>query len=154
MVIHPRSPYLGASPDGVVTCSCCGTGAVEVKCPFSCTEESFSEAAGSSAFYSESVSDESFNLKETHSYFYQLQLQMCLCDVKYGWREDELVVKINNQFLDDTLRGRVHLYGCNVNKIYKPQNSPFSNTSNFTGHYTEIHPIQNISTLLQLSLLL
>jgi len=29
---------MGATPDG--NCSCCGTGVVEVKCPFSCAEKS------------------------------------------------------------------------------------------------------------------
>ncbi|GLV38597.1 hypothetical protein CBL_08590 [Carabus blaptoides fortunei] len=28
-------PQLGASPDGIITCSYCGTGCFEVKCPFS-----------------------------------------------------------------------------------------------------------------------
>ncbi|GLV46247.1 hypothetical protein CBL_12324 [Carabus blaptoides fortunei] len=27
-------PQLGASPDGIITCSCCGTGCIEIKCPF------------------------------------------------------------------------------------------------------------------------
>ena len=25
-------PYMGASPDGIVSCSCCGKGVLEVKC--------------------------------------------------------------------------------------------------------------------------
>ena len=33
LVIHPRLPHFGASPDGVITCSCCGTDIAEVKCP-------------------------------------------------------------------------------------------------------------------------
>ena len=28
-------PHLGVSPDGVTTCSCCGDGLLEIKCPFS-----------------------------------------------------------------------------------------------------------------------
>ena len=26
-------PFIGASPDAIVTCKCCGTGVVEIKCP-------------------------------------------------------------------------------------------------------------------------
>ena len=40
LVIHPDSPHLGASPNGIVNCSCCGAGVIEVKCPFSCTDRS------------------------------------------------------------------------------------------------------------------
>ena len=34
-VIHTSYPHMGASPDGIVTCECCGCGVLEVKCPFS-----------------------------------------------------------------------------------------------------------------------
>ena len=33
--INPDHPHLGASPDGLVTCSCCGDGLLEIKCPYS-----------------------------------------------------------------------------------------------------------------------
>ena len=33
--VNPKYPYLGASPDGLVTCACCGNGLLEVKCPYS-----------------------------------------------------------------------------------------------------------------------
>ncbi len=28
-----ETPYIGASPDGLICCSCCGKGVLEVKCP-------------------------------------------------------------------------------------------------------------------------
>ena len=33
-VISSDYPFLGASPDGLVSCDCCGEGLVEIKCPF------------------------------------------------------------------------------------------------------------------------
>ena len=33
--LHSDYPYLGASPDGLVYCLCCGPGLVEIKCPYS-----------------------------------------------------------------------------------------------------------------------
>ena len=33
-VIQNKS-FLGASPDAVVSCSCCGKGVLEIKCPYS-----------------------------------------------------------------------------------------------------------------------
>ena len=45
LVVHSEHPHLGASPDGVVSCDCCGLGVLEIKCPFSCTNKSFTEAS-------------------------------------------------------------------------------------------------------------
>ena len=33
-VINSTWPHLGATPDGIVDCACCGKGVVEIKCPF------------------------------------------------------------------------------------------------------------------------
>ena len=35
LFVNPQYPYLGASPDGVVSCQCCGEGIIEIKCPYS-----------------------------------------------------------------------------------------------------------------------
>ena len=39
LVINPKWPYLGATPDGKVSCTCCGKGIIEIKCPY-CHKES------------------------------------------------------------------------------------------------------------------
>ena len=33
--INPLYPHMGASPDGLTKCGCCGNGLLEIKCPFS-----------------------------------------------------------------------------------------------------------------------
>lgn len=35
LLVNPKYPYLGASIDGLVICEDCGTGLIEVKCPYS-----------------------------------------------------------------------------------------------------------------------
>ena len=35
LVVNPQYPFLGASPDALIKCSCCGQGIVEIKCPYS-----------------------------------------------------------------------------------------------------------------------
>ena len=35
LIVDPMYPFMGASPDGLVSCTCCGRGVLEVKCPFS-----------------------------------------------------------------------------------------------------------------------
>lgn len=33
-IVDEENPFLGASPDGLIECTCCGCGVLEVKCPF------------------------------------------------------------------------------------------------------------------------
>lgn len=32
LFVSQKTPYIGASPDGVVSCKCCGKGIIEIKC--------------------------------------------------------------------------------------------------------------------------
>ena len=34
LVINPKWPYVGASPDGFISCHYCGKGVLEIKCPY------------------------------------------------------------------------------------------------------------------------
>ena len=34
LVLNPKWPHLGASPDGLVQCDCCGKWVVEIKYPY------------------------------------------------------------------------------------------------------------------------
>ncbi|EEC20059.1 hypothetical protein IscW_ISCW022943, partial [Ixodes scapularis] len=34
LLVSPEKPFLAASPDGVVSCLCCGSAILEVKCPW------------------------------------------------------------------------------------------------------------------------
>ena len=42
---------MGASPDGVVQCTCCGTGVIETKCPYLCKEKEFNGRAENRTFF-------------------------------------------------------------------------------------------------------
>ena len=45
LFLHPSYSFMGATPDGIVYCSCCGSGTLEIKCPYICRERSFEEVA-------------------------------------------------------------------------------------------------------------
>ena len=47
LLIHTSYPHLGASPDGVISCNCCGNGVLEVKCPYNARQLSLEEATDS-----------------------------------------------------------------------------------------------------------
>ena len=44
LVVNPKHPFLGASPDEYVICSCHGKSLIEVKYPYQCHDKSAEEA--------------------------------------------------------------------------------------------------------------
>ncbi|KAK0141356.1 hypothetical protein N1851_021688 [Merluccius polli] len=76
LVVHPDNPHLGASPDGVANCSCCGRGAVEIKCPYK-----YRDGLKGSSDDTDFCLDKSFHLKKNHKYYHQVQLHMFVCGV-------------------------------------------------------------------------
>ena len=80
-------PYLRASPNSIVSCSCCGVGCLEIKCPYCDREKSIDNIVQKSSCI-EKVNDSDI-LKENHQYFYQIQVQLLVtnyeyCDLFYG----------------------------------------------------------------------
>lgn len=43
LTVIPGKAYIGASPDGLVKCDCCGKGLLEIKCPFSIADSAPNE---------------------------------------------------------------------------------------------------------------
>ena len=82
IVIDTLYPHMGASPDGIVNCVCCGKGVIEIKCPFSCRDKTIREATGEKHFFLELVDGE-HHLKKEHAYYYQVQAQMKFCNSLY-----------------------------------------------------------------------
>ncbi|KAK0154651.1 hypothetical protein N1851_003039 [Merluccius polli] len=91
LVVHPDNPHLGASPDGVANCSCCGRGAVEIKCPYK-----YRDGLKGSSDDTDFCLDKSFHLKKNHKYYHQVQLHMFVCGVQYCdfviWTQRDLVI--------------------------------------------------------------
>ena len=76
LVVNSDYPFLGASPDGEVACSCCGKGIIEIKCPFTCREKTFDEAVEDRDFCLMKQPDGKFALQKRHQYYYQVQAQL------------------------------------------------------------------------------
>lgn len=80
--ISLEKPEFGASPDGLVTCSCCGSGCLEIKSPY---------RLGLGAKLIDLVKLKDFCLQRgekifldpTHEYYYQVQFQMFCLEKKY-----------------------------------------------------------------------
>ncbi|KAM9834824.1 uncharacterized protein ACBT44_014087 [Syngnathus typhle] len=91
-------PYFGASPDGLLSCDCCGKGCLEIKCPFCIKDKGVEEvAAESKAFCLEQKLNGNYVLREDHQYYYQVQSQLYCTGRKYCdfvvWKENLLFIQ-------------------------------------------------------------
>ena len=77
MFVSKEFPFLGASPDGLVHCTCHGRGLLEIKCP-SNHKESLE------LWYTDpNCPVLSENMKTNHPYYYQVQHQMLVTNLNY-----------------------------------------------------------------------
>ena len=76
-------PYIGASPDGIVCCLCCRRSALKIKCPYCHQGESIDFAASHDKMFCLKEADGKLQLDNDHMYYYQIQTQLFVCDVKY-----------------------------------------------------------------------
>ena len=77
-----NDPYLGATPDGIVSCDCCGVGLLEIKCPFKYKNSILSDI-DDRQFYLEKDQTGELKLKSSHDYYAQVQAQLSICDKPY-----------------------------------------------------------------------
>ncbi|XP_064486723.1 uncharacterized protein LOC135399024 [Ornithodoros turicata] len=67
LFVMKSHPYIGASPDGIITCSCCPPRLIEIKCPLEISEFTKRELTSN---------NEHYQFKATSKYNCQVQLQM------------------------------------------------------------------------------
>ena len=103
-------PFIGASPDGMVHCSCCGKGTLEIKCPYLSKDKALEEACKEKSFCLQSE-DGNFILKKDHMYYYQIQMQLKVCQGLYCdfvvWNKEQLLrqrIMYDSQFIEDALK--------------------------------------------------
>ena len=77
LFVSKSAPYIGASPDRLVTCLCCGRRVLEVKCPASCATAVPSESTVEYLVYR----DGKCKLNRNSKYFTQVLGQMAVADV-------------------------------------------------------------------------
>ena len=92
LMLNSQWPFLGASPDGLISCKCCGQGILEVKCPYSCRDIPLSEyACEQNSMLSPAQS--TYALKQDYQYYYQVQCQLFVSGAQYShflvWTQNE-----------------------------------------------------------------
>ncbi|XP_060785079.1 uncharacterized protein LOC132891482 isoform X2 [Neoarius graeffei] len=82
LFLSKEYPYLGASPDGIVECTCCGKGCVEIKCPC-CVKDEDMDVSEKSTFCLGKDDEGNLFLKKDHAYYFQIQSQMNILNFQY-----------------------------------------------------------------------
>lgn len=82
LVISLQMPIFAASPDGMVSCKCCGIGCMEIKCPFQFIGKTLEEYAllPHTCLVKDGIS---YRLDRDHEYYYQTQLQIFCTEFDY-----------------------------------------------------------------------
>ena len=118
LVVSKSHPFLGASPDNVLTCKCCGKMAVEYKCPYLLKKKELSVRDGH-AFLDFLVDHEDkLQINQKHRYYTQVTGQMALlgCSKAYFvvWSETGALfintVNFNKEHWECVLRNLVLFY--------------------------------------------
>ena len=89
--------FIGASPDGLVDCSCHDPGLLEIKCPWSMRNLTVEDMAKQSQSCLQTDESGNISLKRNHTYFYQVQCQMFCTNRKWC---DFLVCTAKNHFVE------------------------------------------------------
>jgi hypothetical protein len=84
LLVCGEKPYLRASPDGIVSCSCHGTRLLEIKCPYSARDLDIATAVSQKKIdYLDQADDGSFMLsKQKRGYYTQVQMAMAVADLR------------------------------------------------------------------------
>ncbi|KAL3841753.1 hypothetical protein ACJMK2_019855 [Sinanodonta woodiana] len=69
LFIHITHSEIGASPDVIISCVCCGIGSLEIKCPYTIRDMDLNCNGG-------------LTLDRRHGHYYQVQCQLFVCDTK------------------------------------------------------------------------
>lgn len=82
-IINPDLPWMWASPDGMVTCTCHADGVLEIKCPYNSRDCSLTKSCEDPSFCLGIGEDGTMALKTGHKFMYQVQAQMHVAAVSY-----------------------------------------------------------------------
>ena len=84
LVLNTKWPHLGASPDGILNCTWCGKGVLEIKCPFSHRHNSIEDISSDSQSSLKMSDSDKLYSDHDHAYYFQVQAQIFVCQVEYS----------------------------------------------------------------------
>ena len=106
LFIDPDFPYLGASPDALVKCKCCGEGLLEIKCSFVHQNKDPKDACLDDHYHITLDENENVRLKLDSPWYIQIQGQLGVCHRKWC----DFVFFIKKGFIVDRIYFDAELY--------------------------------------------
>ena len=98
LTVKADESFLGASPDGLFSCKCCGTAVLECKCPYSIRNSKIQDVHKNVDFLE--MIDGSLRLRRSHKYYSQIIMQMAMCCTTHGyfiiWTINDFFIEIIN----------------------------------------------------------
>ena len=83
LLVKTDEPFLGASPDGLFSCRCCGTAVLEAKCPYNIKDQNIKENYEKVDFLE--TSDGNLRLKRSDRCYSQLTTEIALKGRSHGF---------------------------------------------------------------------
>lgn len=115
LFIDPDFPYLGASPDALVQCKCCGEGLLEIKCSFVHQNKDPKEACMDDHYHVTLDENENVRLKIDSPWYIQIQGQLGVCHKNWC----DFVFFTKKGFIVDRIYFDEEMYKNIVNKAGK-----------------------------------
>ncbi|XP_031334306.1 uncharacterized protein LOC116164293 [Photinus pyralis] len=148
LIINSMFPCFGASPDGLVNCDCCGSGCLEIKCPYCVRDSNVEELVHfkNMCLKANVLEDNiwSIDLDQNHSYFHQVQMQMAVAERSYC----DLVVWSKKNFYLERVYSDKTFWECESEKALAFFNNVIM--PELLGKYfTRLLPLKQISTNVQ-----
>jgi hypothetical protein len=81
--VNVQYPYLGASPDGLVACSCCGEGLLEIKCAYTHRHDTPQDAAKTLRSFSQVDGSTTLKADIDSPFYVQIQGQLAITGRKW-----------------------------------------------------------------------
>ena len=117
--VNPNFSHLGVTPDGIISCDCCGKGLIQIKCPFKHRDKHPHEIPDGDLYLQQDEGGE-FHLRDDHEYYYQKQGQVAVSNMEYCdficWTpygmHCETILQDPEHFYDITKPALDKFYGC------------------------------------------
>ena len=111
--IDVTRPYVGTTPDRIISCFRYGKGVLEIKCPYCYKESLPSDDDEAISNYCMMNENGHWKLKRDHAYYYQVQMQMAVCQLKFC----DFVVWSEKDYIIERITFDVDFYASKMDKV-------------------------------------
>ena len=83
LIVNGAMPHLGASPDGLVSCKCCGHGLLEIKCSYKYRQSTVNQIAQKGDYHVKIGAENKSYLNPSSPWYTQIQGQLAIAELQW-----------------------------------------------------------------------